>query len=264
LTRTNAQCVLVAESLRAAGAPVRVRGQTPFLQLAEVREAVRALHKTRGGLRSGLDELAQRVDSSEEESDEDSEDGGQLRADLSDAELARLRNLEELLRLGFEYADADSSPTAAGFESWLAATVGTDEVANTGNAVDVATFHAAKGLEWPTVHLAGLERGLVPIGHAQSNDSLEEERRLFYVAVTRAERELHLHWAGQRTFGTKTVRRDPSPYLDELEPLFEGLRMGAAPADRAALLRVPGIGPVKLERFGSEVLAVVHEHAAAH
>lgn len=331
LTRTNAQCVLVAESLRAIGAPVRVRGQTPFLQLAEVREAVRALHKARGGLRSGLTELADRVDTSEEDP---LDDGDQGDPQLSDADLARLRNLEELLRLGYEYAEADTSPTAAGFESWLAATVGTDEAATAGSAVEVATFHAAKGLEWPVVHLAGVERGLVPIGHAQSNDAVEEERRLFYVAVTRAERELHLHWAEHRTYGTKTVRRDPSPYLDELEPLFEALRDGAAPADASehlpkvretvqrataargrgtgapslapehqalfeelrrwrsqrakaasvpayvifddktlkevatrrpadnrALLNVPGVGPVKLERYGSEVLAVVKEHA---
>ena len=53
--------------------------------------------------------------------------------------------------------------------------------------IDLATFHAAKGLEWPIVHLAGLEDGLVPIGHARTEEAVAEERRLFYVAVTRAE-----------------------------------------------------------------------------
>ena len=84
---------------------------------------------------------------------------------------------------------------------------------NGADAVDVATFHAAKGLEWPIVHLAGLEQGFVPIGRAQTPNEVDEERRLLYVAVTRAERELHCHWASERTFGEKKVARSPSPYL---------------------------------------------------
>src|SRR3954469_25920365 len=107
LTRTNAQAVLLAESLRAAGAPVRVRGQMPFLQVTEVREAVRALRKERNGLRAALNELAERIDATDPDDDQldlDDEPGGQL----SDAELARLRNLEELLRLGYEYVEADT------------------------------------------------------------------------------------------------------------------------------------------------------------
>jgi DNA helicase-2/ATP-dependent DNA helicase PcrA len=182
------------------------------------------------------------------------------------------------------------------------------------------------------VHLAGLESGHVPIGHAQTNEQLAEERRLFYVAVTRAERELHLHWSQQRTFGNRQARRRPSPYLDEIEPVLDALRRGAEPADasqhlpvvrevlhttrgakggrpkasvapddqalfedlrrwrsqqakaasvpafvifddktltevaarrpadRAALLDVPGIGPVKLERYGDDLLSVVAQH----
>ena len=337
LTRTNAQAVLLAESVRAAGAPVRVRGQTPFLQLPEVQEALRALQRVRGGFRDAVGELETRVgadpelddDASDDASERDTE-GGTLA--LSDAELARLRNLEELLRLANEYDADDRAPTPAGFESWLNATVGADDGASGGDAVEVATFHAAKGLEWPVVHLAGLESGLVPIGHAQTNEQLAEERRLFYVAVTRAERELHLHWSQQRTFGNRQARRRPSPYLDEIEPVLDALRRGAEPADasqhlpvvrevlrgtrgpksgrtapslapddqalfddlrrwrsqqakaasvpafvifddktltevaarrpadRAALLDVPGIGPVKLERYGADLLAVVAQH----
>ena len=341
LTRTNAQAVLLAESLRAAGAPVRVRGQTPFLQLVEVREALRSLQRGHTGLRDALVELERRVGRDPEIDDVDVDDAGEedvleletSRPALSDAELARVRNLEELLRLANEYLADDRDPTPAGFETWLNATVGGDDSGAGGDAVDVATFHAAKGLEWPTVHLAGLESGLVPIGHAQSTEELAEERRLFYVAVTRAERELFLHWSQQRTFGNRQARRRPSPYLDEIEPVLDALRRGAEPADasqhlpvvrevirtargakpggraasslapgdhalfedlrrwrsqqaraasvpafvifddktltevasrrptnRAALLQVPGIGPVKLERYGDDLLAVVAQH----
>ena len=68
------------------------------------------------------------------------------------------------------------------------------------DAVDVATFHAAKGLEWATVHLAGVEDGFVPIAHARTAAAKAEEVRLLYVAMTRAQRELRITYAEQRTF----------------------------------------------------------------
>jgi len=337
LVRTNAQAVLLAESLRSVGAPVRVRGQTPFLQLPEIREALGAMRRSPAGLRDALTALEVRVpqpfERNEGDEDDDVDDvldlGIEAQPLLSDAELARIGNLEELLRLANEYLAEDRSPSAEGFEAWLNATIGTDDGGSGGDAVDVATFHAAKGLEWPIVHLAGLESGLVPIFQAQTNEAAAEERRLFYVAITRAERELWLHRAEERTFGTRVARRKPSPYLDEIEPVLDAMRRGAAPADaalhlplvretvraaakprvgrtkstlepgdqvlfeelrrwrsqqakaasvpafvifddktltevaarrptdRAGLLAVPGIGPVKLERYGDDLLAVV-------
>jgi DNA helicase-2/ATP-dependent DNA helicase PcrA len=340
LVRTNAQAVLLAESLRAAGAPVRVRGQTPFLQLAEIREALGAMRRSPAGLRDALIDLEVRIpqqfepnDAENEEDDDVLDLGLDTQPLLSDAELARIGNLEELLRLANEYLTEDRSPSADGFDTWLNATIGTDDGGSGGDAVDVATFHAAKGLEWPIVHLAGLESGLVPIFQAQTNEAAAEERRLFYVAITRAERELWLHRAEERTFGTRAARRKPSPYFDEIEPVLDAMRRGAAPADaalhlpivretvhaaakprlgraaksvlepgdqvlfeelrrwrsqqakaasvpafvifddktltevaarrptdRAGLLAVPGIGPVKLERYGDDLLAVVAGH----
>jgi DNA helicase-2/ATP-dependent DNA helicase PcrA len=339
LVRTNAQAVLLAEALRAVGAPVRVRGQTPFLRLPEIHEALGAMRRSPAGLRDALIDLEVRVprqfaiDDADDDADDDVPDVGlDAQPLLSDAELARIGNLEELLRLANEYLSEDRSPSAEGFETWLNATVGTDDGGSGGDAVDIATFHAAKGLEWPIVHLAGLESGLVPIFQAQTSEAAAEERRLFYVAITRAERELWLHWAEERTFGIRKARRKPSPYLDEIEPVLDAMRRGAAPADaalhlpvvretaraaakprlgrsastlepgdqvlfeelrrwrsqqakaasvpafvifddktltevasrrptdRAGLLAVPGIGPVKLERYGDDLLAVVAGH----
>ncbi len=87
---------------------------------------------------------------------------------------------------------------------------------NRADAVDVATFHAAKGLEWPIVHIAGLEQGLVPISWAQSSAEVAEEQRLLYVAITRAGTRLHCHWASERSFGNRTAHRSPSPYLSAI------------------------------------------------
>ncbi len=95
------------------------------------------------------------------------------------------------------------------------------------DAVDVATFHAAKGLEWATVHLAGAEDGFVPIAHARTAAAKAEEVRLLYVAMTRAERELRITYAEQRTFNGRVVDRRPSPLLD---PLHRRGRAAPAPA----------------------------------
>src|SRR5690606_25409340 len=78
----------------------------------------------------------------------------------------RAANVAELVRLGREYLDLDPDGTPAGFESWLASTLRAEDAARGADAVDLATFHAAKGLEWKIVHLAGLEDGLVPIHYA--------------------------------------------------------------------------------------------------
>jgi DNA helicase II / ATP-dependent DNA helicase PcrA len=82
------------------------------------------------------------------------------------------------------------------------------------DAVELATFHRAKGLEWPSVHVVGLEDGFVPIVYAESTEARAEERRLFYVALTRASVELHCSWARSRRMGNgRTMDRQPSPWL---------------------------------------------------
>jgi DNA helicase-2/ATP-dependent DNA helicase PcrA len=85
-------------------------------------------------------------------------------------------------------------------------------------AVELATFHRAKGLEWTAVCVAGLEDGYVPIVHAGNDASRAEERRLLYVALTRASRELHCSWARTRATGAgRTAERRPSPWLAPIE-----------------------------------------------
>src|SRR6185369_7363498 len=82
--------------------------------------------------------------------------------------------------------------------------------------VTLASLHAAKGQEWDAVFLVGLVDGMLPIVHAQSDEEIEEERRLLYVGVTRARVHLTLSWALTRAEGGRPRRR--SRFLDGLRP----------------------------------------------
>jgi DNA helicase-2/ATP-dependent DNA helicase PcrA len=85
----------------------------------------------------------------------------------------------------------------------------------TGGGVELATFHRAKGLEWEAVAVVGLEEGFVPIVHATMPAAIDEERRLLYVALTRAGRILECSWSRLRAMGAsgRTMERHPSPWM---------------------------------------------------
>ncbi|MGL4172660.1 MAG: ATP-dependent DNA helicase UvrD2 [Actinomycetota bacterium] len=84
--------------------------------------------------------------------------------------------------------------------------------------VTIASLHAAKGLEWDGVFIAGLSEGLLPTRHAVGVEAIEEERRLLYVGITRARRHLHLSWAKSRAPGSRPSRQ-PSRFLSALDAL---------------------------------------------
>jgi superfamily I DNA/RNA helicase len=103
-----------------------------------------------------------------------------------------------------------------------------------GGGVELATFHRAKGLEWPAVHVIGLEAGFVPIVHATTPEAEAEERRLLYVALTRAGRVLECSWTRSRTLaGGRAVARRPSPWMADLVDVCRPGEVRAAPADAA-------------------------------
>jgi DNA helicase-2/ATP-dependent DNA helicase PcrA len=96
--------------------------------------------------------------------------------------------------------------------------------------VTVASLHAAKGLEWDVVFLPGLTEGNLPIIHADTEEAVAEERRLLYVGVTRARRQVLLSWPLARAPGGRQNRK-PSRFLDGLRP---GRSARAARRNRAA------------------------------
>ena len=244
LCRTNAQVAVIEQTLHGTSIPFRVRGGSGLLDQPEVKSALRDLQRHPGDLSAALTDLtlaASAAGAAGEHDGGDAPGGRDGRLELGHdatgpAADSRAANLEALARLGRDYLAIESRPSTPGFVSWLGETARSDQPDRQGDAVELATFHAAKGLEWPVVHLAGLEQGLVPIGHARTDDDLAEERRLFYVAITRAERELRLTWAQSRTFGERTAARTPSPYLDEVEMAARALRAGTVPDDWATLL----------------------------
>jgi DNA helicase-2/ATP-dependent DNA helicase PcrA len=81
-------------------------------------------------------------------------------------------------------------------------------------AVTLSTIHAAKGLEWEIVHMVGLTEGYLPISYAQSPAEIREEKRLMYVGITRAKREITLTWAKRDS--TSTRDREPSRFFNQL------------------------------------------------
>ena len=108
------------------------------------------------------------------------------------------------------------------------------------DAVRLSTLHAAKGLEFPHVFLVGLEEGLLPHREAIAAGNVDEERRLMYVGVTRAQKSLHLSYCRKRKRAGETSECQPSRFLAELAQ--DDLRWSGAPlpADEAAREKAAG------------------------
>lgn len=219
LVRTNAQTSLLEAAFRRAAIPHRVRGASQLLDDPDVRDRLNRFDKLREPLATTLADLdsaiaAQRsalLEAFGADLDVD-DDGPNLVIDETSTEGRRIAALEQILRLGRDLLVVDPTARTDAFSGWLRATLQEDGP-DSRDAVSILSFHAAKGLEWPVVHLAGIEAGYVPITHARTPDARAEERRLFYVAVTRAADVLRCTWAEQRTFGSQTVDRRPSPFL---------------------------------------------------
>ena len=128
---------------------------------------------------------------------------------------AHLQKLFEKIARWQEENREDHSLSA--FLKWQFTRSVQDELKDEEDSVKLLTIHAAKGLEWPTVFLCGLEQGLFPLRPAlSSEEELEEERRLMYVAITRAKERLHLLWSKERTRFGRPIRNRPSQFLTEM------------------------------------------------
>ena len=153
--------------------------------------------------------------------------GEELSADDEVAAETRLENIEELKNKAVAYEesleDGEEAPTLSGFLEEVALVADVDSMEDSENRVVLMTLHSAKGLEFPRVYLAGMEDGLFP-GMMSINsddpDELEEERRLCYVGITRAQKELILTCARQRMVNGETRFQKPSRFVGEIPPMY--------------------------------------------
>ena len=212
LYRVNAQSQAYEQALALAGVPYLVKGGARFFDRPEVRDALRLL---RAATRSP-DEVA--------EPDREGA-AGELPATVARVLAAlgwsagaapegtgavreRWENLAAVHRLAVQ----SGAPTLAAFVASLEERAA-NQHAPTVQGVTLASLHAAKGLEWDAVFLVGVAEGTLPIALAATDAQVEEERRLFYVGITRAREHLMVSWATSRTEGRRGNRK-PSRFLD--------------------------------------------------
>jgi DNA helicase II / ATP-dependent DNA helicase PcrA len=188
LARTHERVVDLDRGLAALGIPTRLRRQTSLLDDPAVRAV---LHRLRDDDRPLLTALGDVLE-------EEVEPAVEALAAAADAQRSR-----------------DDAITGRTFVGWAYANLSDD--GHEPDAVAISTIHAAKGLEWPVVHVAGCEDGSIPIGSARRREAKAEEARLLYVAITRAEHEVTLHWARQRTVRGSSRPQARSPFLADFE-----------------------------------------------
>jgi DNA helicase II / ATP-dependent DNA helicase PcrA len=211
LVRTNAQTLALERALAERGVPCQVRGAERFFDRREVRQAT-------GLLRAASKSVSSQAG--------DSEPAAEVRHILAGLGLTReapagrgaarerWESLEALAQLAAEYFTAAPGASLAGFVAELARRSAIQH-APAIQGVTLASLHAAKGLEWDVVFLPGLTEGTLPIVYAQTDEAIEEERRLLYVGVTRARERIFLSWSLARSPGGRRTRK-PSRFLGSL------------------------------------------------
>lgn len=233
LVRSNAQAAVITEALGRVGIPHRLRGADRLLTRPAVADAMARFRRERYETVIADLRLPPVADQGAGDRPDSPDAAGKAEEAAQAAE-----DRATLVVLAREYEALDPSPSGPGFASWLVAAVRSGEGADR-DVVEVSTFHAAKGLEWPVVHLAGVEDGLVPIVYAKTPGAVAEEQRLLYVAITRAEEELRLHWSRTRVQGGEARERSPSPWLAPIESALLDLQVASRPVDGRQHLTAP-------------------------
>ena len=138
---------------------------------------------------------------------------------IEDNKEDRVKNIEELLNSIIELEKRNPHVSLADYLDMVSLTASTDEMEENENFVKLMTIHSSKGLEFDYVFIAGMEDGLFPsCSFESSEEDIEEERRLCYVAVTRAKKELYISYASERmTWGQMNYNRKPSRFIYEMK-----------------------------------------------
>ena len=171
-----------------------------------------------------------------------------LKSDTTSEGKARVENIQELLGGIDEYIHAalevGKAPTLGVYLSEIALMTDQDKEGEEGDSITLMTVHSAKGLEFPHVFIVGMEEDLFPSMMSNVGKELEEERRLFYVALTRAEKTCHIGYARERFRNGRTEFSRPSRFVRELPKELvtfdSGLSSHASPWDRPKAVRPTG------------------------
>ncbi|MDA8228644.1 MAG: DNA helicase PcrA [Desulfitobacterium hafniense] len=197
---------------------LQARAKKPLLAFAQVMSELRAKSMTESSVTSLVEEILKRTGYME-----------MLVLDKSPEAQARLENLQEFLSVTAEYdekaktenlnEDGEMRTGLAGFLEQVALVTDIDNFDQAEDAVILMTMHSSKGLEFPVVFVVGMEEGIFPSSRSMMEPAvLEEERRLCYVAITRAREKLYLSLAGQRMLYGKTQYNQPSRFMEEIPP----------------------------------------------
>ncbi|MDO5366378.1 ATP-dependent helicase, partial [Kocuria sp.] len=215
LFRTNGQSQAFEAALADVNIGFQLRGTERFFNRPEIRQSLVQIRSAAKTLGDAPVQVPQQV------RDMLSSLGYSARAPRSDsATRARWESLSALVSLADSMAhrasDEDEEFTLQQFSDELERRAKAQE-APVMDGVTLASMHSAKGLEWDAVFLAGLSEGLMPISFAETADGVDEERRLFYVGITRAREHLVLSWSLSRTPGGRPTR-SRSRFLDAILP----------------------------------------------
>jgi DNA helicase II / ATP-dependent DNA helicase PcrA len=273
LARTNARLADFEEAFHEAGIPFQ---GSSLLEREAARRMLKLLE------RDAATGVAGRVRALAEEA-------GMLYSlpdKLGERELTRQTDLARLVRLAADLDDGELTCAEFGSELRRRYDPGSREV----RGVHLLTYHRAKGLEFDAVFLPRLDEKELPTRLAKTDEDRDEERRLFYVGITRARVHLAITWSrdpspflAELGVEARPARRAPVPVVSSDPLLFDALAAwrkqraqadavpayvvfhnttleaiaGVKPQSIDELARVPGVGPAKLDRYGDEVLAVV-------
>lgn len=178
----------------------------------------------------------------------------ELRKENSIEAQTRLENIEEFISVAIDFERENPDGTIEDFLADVSLLSDVDKTEDIDDSVTMLTVHSSKGLEFPVVFMVGMEEGLFPMSRALEDDKeLEEERRLCYVAVTRAEKKLFVSYAKLRTIYGRTNYTLPSRFVDEMpkdllevDEVQKTKRIGPSSA-RENRYNI-GLSKVKLER----------------
>ena len=197
LYRLNAQKIVLEAALERHGIPYQTSDDRPFMELAPVPELVALLKGLRGTgtVHDVMDRLPQTATG---------------RKIFKDSRPAWKKNVERFVRMAKRFDHVEE------FLDYLTLQQPEDAIERRAENVHLLTLHAAKGLEFPVVFIIGCEQNLLPLAIVNMVSDLQEERRLFYVGMTRAKEVLYLTHARRRRLFGQLMSNPPSPYLNDI------------------------------------------------